>query len=231
MKNLIALLGTCALLLTSACSSDDPGAGPDAFSSATGRYFPLAVGNQWTFEVTDLSSGQRGMKVQQVLGSEAMTGAKSGITAFRLRSDKASGAYTLSWQEQTADSIIRHAEQSFDSTGGGKTDELYMPGKLRVDESTGHVSDGATYTTDYSEQVTDLTTGGTTTINKTENWTVDSSTATVTVPAGTFESLKITRRVVQTGVVKTYWFVRGIGKVREEGASQLEELVSFSVAP
>lgn len=213
---------------------DDDVSGPDAAAPAdafvpdpTARFFPMHVGDTWHYDVQHLAGGVSGPKVQTVEATETLTGAKAGITAFRLRSDKPSGEYTLSWQEDTGDSIVRHLEKSFDSGGVMKTDESYDPEKLRLDESTGHTDMGASYSVSYTEHVVDS--AGTTMITKTEQWTIEAVDEQVTVPAGTFPCLRVHRTVSQTGSDKRYWFARGVGKVREEGDNQIEELTSYSV--
>jgi len=52
---------------------------------------------------------------------------------------------------------------------------------------------------------------------------------TVTVPAGTFDNAIVLART-SDGSEKFYWFVAGVGKVKEEGG-QTEELVSYQVNP
>ena len=52
----------------------------------------------------------------------------------------------------------------------------------------------------------------------------------VTVPAGTFTAVYIQKVSATGGSAKTYWYVPGVGKVKELGG-QLEELVSYSLAP
>ncbi|EAU62156.1 hypothetical protein [Stigmatella aurantiaca] len=48
------------------------------------------------------------------------------------------------------------------------------------------------------------------------------------MPAGTFQAVVLQK--AGGGTAKTYWFVRGIGKVKEEGG-QTEELVRYEVLP
>jgi hypothetical protein len=51
----------------------------------------------------------------------------------------------------------------------------------------------------------------------------------VTVPAGTFNCLRVRRRASQQdGSDKTYWFAKGVGKVKEVGG-QTEELTSVTI--
>jgi hypothetical protein len=51
----------------------------------------------------------------------------------------------------------------------------------------------------------------------------------VTVPAGTFTAIYL-QKASGGGTTKTYWYVPGVGKVKEDGG-QLEELVSHELVP
>ena len=216
-----------------ACASPVAEGEPDGGASASDgghgeRYFPMEVGMSWSYRVVDVATGEVGAKTQTVEALEDIGGSKSGIAAFRLRSDKPVG-YTLSWQEDTGSALVRHLEESYSGSGAGKTAEVYLPGKLRLDESLAHVSMGATFDDTYTEAVTDVATGVTTTVEKTEQWTVEAVDEEITVPAGTFSCLRLRRVNATTGSDKRYWFARGYGKVKEEGASQIELLRSFAL--
>lgn len=210
-----------------------PGPAPDAFvADPTARFFPMDVDNSWTYDVQHLTGGVNGTKVQTVEAFEELTGDKAGVTAYRLRSAKPSGEYTLSWQEDTGDALVRHLEISYDSGGAVKTDEVYAPGKLRLDETAAHLELGASFMTSYEETVDDVAGGtGVSTVQKQETWTVEAVDELVTVPAGTFPCVKLRRVASPSGSDKRYWYARGIGKVREEGDNQIEELTSYSLVP
>ena len=105
-----------------------------------------------------------------------------------------------------------------------------MPGKLRIDES--HLEVGAVYEQTYTQETIDMETDMTMEISKTETWTVEAIDEVVEVPAGTFTTLRLHRTGETTngvGAEKRYWFARGVGKVKEEGEGQTEELHSYSL--
>jgi hypothetical protein len=60
-------------------------------------------------------------------------------------------------------------------------------------------------------------------------WNVDGVNQTVTVPAGTFTNAIV---LIKSGgsSQKTYWYVPGVGKVKETGG-QTEELTAYTVKP
>jgi hypothetical protein len=211
------------------CGSDS-GGGVDAAvveCPSAGRYLPLATGMSWTFRTTNKTDGIIGVKTQTVGALEDVGGSKAGTMAYRLTTTKTGGT-VVSWQEDTGDRILRHREQ--DMAGGSQSDEIYDPYKLRIDETAAHTAMDASWVETYDEIATPAGTTVPTTTPKTETWTVEAVDEQVTVPVGTFCALRV-RKVSAADVAgsdKTYWFVRGVGKVKEEGVDRLEQLTEFS---
>lgn len=219
-----------AIALIPACGDDaaTPDGGTDAPTVCTTprseRLLPLAVGASWTFRVTP-AVGTPVDKSSTVEALEDVGGSKAGTTAFRVRTAKTDG-FTVSWQEDRCTSITRHREQTFDLNNVRNVDTFYQPDKLRVDESPAHTAMGATWQITFTEVTTDAA-NQTTTISKTENWSVEGVAESVTVPAGTFTALRL-RKTTSGAADKMYWFVPGVGKVKETG-DQTEELVSYTL--
>ncbi len=220
-----------SLALVCACGGGSPAGdgdvGVDAGELPTGRLFPLAIDAAWTYEVTDINNATVESKNQVVEAFEDVGGSKAGIMAFRLRTEKAGGGYTLSWQEDTGTAVIRHREQNFDSIGAMEIEDFYTPSKLRVDESVAHMAAGAAWNDSYQERTTDVLASTTTTIDKTDHWTVVSASESVTVPAGDFVTVHLRRTNDVTLSDKEYWFAPGVGKVKETGDRQVEELSAY----
>jgi hypothetical protein len=218
------------LLLVAGCGSPADVA-PDAVEldcPTTGRYMELSEGASWTYEVDD--GGGIETKTQTVGPLEDVGGSKAGTMAFRLTTARGTGE-VISWQEDTGTAVIRHREQ--DNAGTTTTDEFYAPFKTRIDESDAHVVEGATWDETYTETVTSDDGKGpvTTTNEKTERWLVEAVDETISVEAGDFCTLRVKKTSTVNGTggsVKTYWFARGVGKVREEGGNQVEELAAYS---
>jgi hypothetical protein len=208
-------------LLAGACGDDAITTGcPD-----TGQYLALRDGARWTYRVTG-ADGVIDDKVQVVGPLEDVGGAKAGVMAHRLTTTKPGGTVT-SWQADDGASIVRHRER--DQAGAESTDEIYAPHRTRFDGTLAHTTVGATWTEDYTETVTDGA-GQVTTVAKRETWRVEAQDELVTVAAGQFCTLRVRRSSVvagQPGSDKTYWFARGVGKVKEVGAGQVEELVQY----
>jgi hypothetical protein len=213
-----------------ACGDDapaDPDGGVVACSTPTSaRYLPLVVGASWTYDTSDMGAPNV-VKTSTVEAFEDVGDRKAGVLAYRVRTRK-SGAHgdVVSWQEDRCTSIVRHREQSFDLAGTLLTDQFYVPSKLRVDESAGHLAVGMTWTTAYTEVEVDPVLG-TKTVSKDETWSVEALDESVTVAAGTFTCLKV-HKLTSGQADKRYWFAAGVGKVREEG-EQIETLTAFTV--
>lgn len=236
MKPNSSLSRICLLsLVVAACGeqSSDSGipeesvdAGDDRIGDRT-RYFPIEVGASWTYDVTKKTSV--GSKVQSVLAYEDVGGLKTSTMAFKLKSEKPSGKYTISWQEDTGASLVRHREQTFSPEGTQLTEEFYVPGKLRLSETDEHLVLGSSFVSMYQEQIDDLVLGGGPKLfDKSETWTLEKENVEVTTAAGTFTCIQVRKTNAVTGSDKTYWFARGVGKVREQSATQTEELTGYN---
>jgi hypothetical protein len=217
---------TMLLCALSACGGGEPAGNPDGGSGVDGppledRWFPFVEGASWTFRVTPLGAPSE-EKTQTVMGLEAVPG-KTGVIAYRVRTEKIDGV-TTSWQEDLGTRLVRHREQSFDIAGTMTTDEIYEPFKLRLDESAGHTAMGASWMEIYTETI-----NGGAPISRSETWTVEAVAEAVTVPAGTFDCLRVRRMGTELGQAdKIFWFARGVGKIKEEG-DQVEELMDHSL--
>jgi len=193
-----------------------------------GSLFPIKPGNSWSFRTTKGSAV--GNKTQTVGALEKVggTGPQSNVMAYKLVTTKDDGMdKTESWQAELGGKIVRYRELAYSaSTGQVELEEHWDPYKLRVDGT--QQTAGATYTEAYSE--TKIMTGAAPmTATSTDTWKVVSLNESVTVPAGTFSAVVIEK--VGGTSTKRYWFVHGVGKVKEQSGSQLEELTSYMVKP
>ncbi len=210
-----------------ACGGKSPGKPND--ETPTLDYFPLAVGTTWTYLVT-AGAGTKD-KTTTVEAYEDIGDEKTGVVAYRIHTDKVSGE-TVSWQSVNGSVLERHREQSID--GGQITrDEYYDPFKLRLNEADDHTALGMTWVESYTETATDFAAGspvGTSSSTKAEQWSVEAVDANITVPAGTFDCLQLRRASLSGGSTKIYWFAKGVGKIKEVGDGQTEELKSYELA-
>jgi hypothetical protein len=191
-----------------------------------GRYQPLAVGATWVYNVTD--TGVAYVKNSAVESLEDIGGIAAGTMGYKV-SETIKTSTQLTWYESTATDVRRHHDQQVDAGGVMSSEDWYTPYDLRVDESPDHLMAGAAWTLSYMDAHTSASKPAS---NKTitENWTTDAANETVTVPAGTFSALRITRTNTADGTAKSQWFVPGVGKIRESNTTgHLEELTSYMI--
>lgn len=101
---------------------------------------------------------------------------------------------------------MRHKEQVFDSNETIEAEEFYIPSKLRLDESTDHLTVGVSFVSNYDEKVEDLLVGtGVSTLSKSETWTVEANDVAITVPTGTFQCIQIRKANAATGSDKRFF--------------------------
>lgn len=203
-----ARLGLLAGIILSAvaCGSEDP-----TPPGSTSSLFPVKVGNRWEIQITD-ASGLVSSKVQSVLSEN-----EDGFTFQTLRGNR---EVTSVQKIDEEGRLVRTQEQTVRE--GVVTERLsYQPPSLRLDLVKTKLGDSFEYT--FTEQR--LAPDGTveSTKEKTQQFTIEAVDEQVTVPGGTFTCTRV-RRVTVNGPEKTYWYARGVGKIKELGG-QTEELV------
>jgi hypothetical protein len=230
----------CCLLL--GCGSVDPkddqtgtggdGSGGSPAELPEGPILPWAVGNSWTYQVT--KDGVTALKTTTIGEAEAVggDGPNADVMAYHVTTAKGTDLndHTESWQAPSRDDearIVRYREQSFDASSGKlELDEYWEPEKLHVDGTAAHTEKGASWLESYAE--TKLAVGlSPTTHDVRERWTVLDNDETLEVPAGTFEHV-IHFQKVGGSSTKEYWYLRGVGKLKETG-SQTEELTEYQL--
>jgi hypothetical protein len=194
--------------------------------------FPWAEGNTWTYLVTK-ADGTTSTKTNTVGAQEPVggTGPNKDTLAFKAIALKDDGNdKTESWQGVVGNRLVRYREIGYAAGTDTPNEEVYWePNKPRADWSAEHTVAGAIWSETYNEYIDQMDGNGFFGTTETDVWRVDGVDQTVTVPAGTFDNAVVVARV-SDGSEKSYWFVPGVGKVREEGG-QIEELVSYQVSP
>lgn len=216
-----------------ACGGDSPGAtttdAGEMVQNTSGPYLPWAVGNSWTYRITDETKNgvMTAMKIVTVGAAEPVggTGANAATVANKVTSTTIPGDQTTVWQAPIGDMSVRYRDQSATATGEVSEENTWSPYRVYFDGSADHVKRGASWPVSFEE--TKTKTGKTpVTSTQLERWTVVATDEVVSVPAGAFRALVVQK----TGgaSVKTYWYVRGVGKVKESGG-QTEELVTYGL--
>ena len=228
---LAAVAVAAAIATTLGCGEMDPGAVviPDC-TAAAGALLPWKTGNTWTYQVNDM--GVMTPKITTVGNQEpvAGTGPNKDVMAYKVVTTKSQMDQTVSWQAPMGDNIIRYREQSFSaSTGALEMEEHWDPFKLHIDGTTERRVKGTTWLEIYQETKLAVTLAPQMHEAR-DRWTILSACESVTVPAGTFTAVYIRKVSATGGSAKEYWYVPGVGKVKESGG-QLEELVTYSLVP
>ncbi len=206
----------------------EPDGADCTIDTAGGRLLPLAEGVQWVHVRTDLETLAKDEKSLVVGPFMDIGGEKSGRMGHRLTTVKDNGE-TVRYFEDTGNAVVEHRKQ--DLAGATHHDEYFVDSKIRVDESTERLQLDASYTETYVEQSTNLTTNLATTKDRTAEWRLRRLGEEVTVPAGTFCTVRLSRQVTTDGEVgdeKLYWYAPGVGKVKERDGNKLEELASYT---
>jgi hypothetical protein len=210
--------------LTGACAPEAESGDTAKVQQTSGPLLPWKVGNSWTYRVTGDETSD---KVTTIESEEKVggSGPHADVTAFKVVTQKGADK-TVSWQARVGDRVIRYREQAFHaSTQELEAEEHWDPAKLHIDESAEHTMDGATWVEAYQETKLPVDKEPSTEEER-DSWTVDGVEQVVTVPAGTFSAIVL--RKAGGSTLKTYWYVPGVGKVKETGG-QTEELVEYDV--
>jgi len=187
------------------------------------RYQPLVVGASWTFSASN--SLETATETVTADALEAFDPLFPSVLGYRVVTHRGYGATLTAWWEDRGDQIVRHRELALDGHGEAYGDETFRPGRSVIDESAKHTALGAQWKHQFSDVIIDG--GGMFSDCKSDTFQVQAVDEMVTVPAGTFQALKVER--TDTGTVT--WFARGVGKIKHVGATTRAELVSFSLPP
>lgn len=192
---------------------------------ASGDLWPLGAGASWTYRVNDPLRGVFD-KVVRVEGASTVPGAATAASAILVR-DTEPLLEELSWQVREGGLVFRAREEDR-RDGAVVRSTTWTPAELKSVASVpaaGWVHDATVHQT--------ITHADGTVTEKDERfvWRVVAASERVTVPAGTFDCVRIARvNPDKAGSERTYWLAAGVGKVREEG-ERVEELVSYRPPP
>jgi hypothetical protein len=214
----VLLLAVLGAALVACGEGTTPTPGPDG---GVTPLIPVAIGHAWTYRVTS-DTGVVSQKVQTIT-STAASGAAAG---FRFETKKGTARETVSVQA-LVDGVLRRYDELSYKDGVLIERVRYTPYMVRIDAN--QVAAGATYTTNHTKEVLDSA-GNVTLSTAVENrFEIEAAAELVEVPAGRFSAVRVRRVDLSDGSVKTYWYVAGLGKVKETGG-QTEELVSVQLA-
>jgi hypothetical protein len=206
-------------LLVTGCGSD--GGGDSECGFASDRYLPYDVGMSWTYRITDVGSGEVATKQQDLDETD-----DPDLGPVIVQTTGKLGGTTRSLLRVEGDRVVRLLQEDRDDTGALERTTTYDPGQIRIDESPDRTVVDATWDEQYDETVTP-TGGAPVTTATTDTWEVLAVDAACESPLGSFACLHLRRTRAAGGVAqKEFFFARGVGKVRETGGNQIEELTA-----
>jgi hypothetical protein len=225
-------------LVLSACGGTDPGDGGD--NPTNGALLPLQTDNSWTYRVSDNISDPTTKTTTVGPVTKIGGGPTPDAMAYEVTTRKGTNMMdkTVSYQAPSADDpqiIVRFRELSYGAmTQMLELEEYWIPHRLHVDGSAAHSKTGITYPNVYDEVKIPAGFAAMDPEHRQDSWQVVDGDTSVTVAAGTadektYEHAVHLKKTAGTDSAKEYWYLRGVGKVKEVG-SQTEELIDYHVA-
>jgi hypothetical protein len=227
IRDLMTILAACAFLAMAGCSGDDDGgdggtAGMCGFESD--EYLPYQAGFSWTYQITDLVSGVKENKEQHL--EPEMEHPDFGPVMTQV-TGKLNGT-TISLVRKENDRVLRFQQEDRDASDVVEKTTTYEPPEIRIDESAERIAANAEWDESYTETIEDPV-NGTTVIPTVDHWAVLGVDEPCESPLGAFTCIRLRRTRTMGGIAeKEFHFARGIGKVREIGSNQVEELTACS---
>ena len=217
-------------------------------------FYPQKPGNSWTYLVTPLVDIDvptfKVVKIDEA-GPVGGDGGSAQRPAYRHTTCKESpspeackqppGAdnktdQTVGWLGTYNKVIANYREQAFKKFTTMMTEEdWWEPYRTKIDQRPDHLMAGAMWTETFREYKRPWN-GPMTVSKQTETWRVEAVGETIVVnpPGGaprTYPNcIKISHNTATGATTKTFWYARGIGKVKEMG-TQMEELIDYTVVP
>jgi hypothetical protein len=216
-------------MMCAACggSGGDTNDGPNV--DPTMRYESWATGAVWSYKLTDPNTGATAMnKLTTVMSPRDVGGVHAGTMAFLVHIDQLSGSKDV-YEGFDGDRDVRYQSTFYNGAGTMTSTDVDQPFRLKLDESDAHTKTGAQWTETFTETTTSPGSQPSTK-TKTEQWRVVANAEKVTVLAGSYMALHI-QRTSSGGSLQDYWYARGVGKLKETGGGQTEELISFTPGP
>jgi hypothetical protein len=227
----ISLTIGCGGSSSTGADANGPDAIPDAPTDPSMRYEPWTVGSTWSYKLTDPRAQiqPRLNAPTTVMAKQDVGGLNAGKMAFLVHIEKLQGSKDV-WEAPVGDLDVRYKTTFYDQANALTETDYDQPYRLKLDEGLLHVAAGAHYSETFTETVTKVGMPPTTK-SQSDDWTVISANEQVTVIAGTFTCLHVQRNNPAKPGPQDYWYARGVGKIKETGGGQDEELMSYTIAP
>lgn len=209
-------------------------------ASATGDYFPLAVGDWWLFEedegeettqvryeIVDFTN----MTFGHGIGARDVYVVENTFPTGDTGSDTdAVGGWRVQYYFDDGSRVDRLRHEVYDDDGNLTKTRDYVPGFLRYDRSKLQGDEWAEELDRYSDSTPEDTTDDV--LYEPTSYLFEVlPPETVTVPAGTFDCAVWKRTETDnTGEIKMYYYAPNVGKVKEVTGDKIEVLLEYHVA-
>ncbi len=201
----------------------DDGGDPIDCNFDSDDYLPYAAGFTWSYRLTDLDDGERAIKEQRI--EPETVHPDYGPVVVQV-TGKLNGQ-TISITRKDGDRVLRFEQEDRDAAGALERTTIYDPPQIRIDESSERVELGAAWDEAYTEIVLDPQGDEIMRVDTVDHSEVLGVDDPCDSPMGEFSCLRVRRARLTGGVAeKEFHFARGIGKIREVGSNQLEELTA-----
>lgn len=188
-------------------------------------FLPYEVGYRWTYRLTDLDTGARATKDQRI---DPEIDSDYGPVFVQV-TGKIDGE-TISLGRREGDRVLRFQQEDRDATGAIERTTIYDPPQVRIDETSEHTAAGAAWDEAYTEVVLGPDGAELMRVETVDHNEVIGADDPCDSPMGEFRCLRVRRTRTAGGTAeKEFQFARGVGKIREIGSKQLEELTDCGV--
>ena len=229
-----------ALLSITVCALVFAGCGENDPDPISGDYFPVGVGDSWEYIETYADGDPSETLIHEVNGKETVDfdGGLGERTVFVIDNtpDITSTKSRTYYIEDDGERVTRLRQIIYDADGSVIKTQDYDPGVLKFDRT--RITKGETWNESFTRYTYDDEGNeiGESPKEYQYTFTITELHEKVTVPAGTFDCIMITRERLPplSYEVKIYYYASGVGKVKEiseggESGNKMEELTSYSV--
>jgi hypothetical protein len=216
-------------LVCGACGSANVGT-PDAIDLNT-RNFPWATGAVWSYQISHPMVAPMTGRKRTILGVEDVGPPHAGTLAFRVHVELYTGSKDI-LEAFYGDLDVSYKTEFYNSSNQLTNTRFEDPFRLKLDESAAHTVTGAKWNETFNE--TDLVPGqAPMTSSQMITWSVVSDAEPITVIAGSYTALHVQRTDPSRTPpeVVDYWYAKGVGRLKQTGAGEIEELESFTPGP
>jgi hypothetical protein len=211
-------------------TDDDAGTQTQFAAGSKQSHFPMSDGASWSYH------HENPTKPPWEEDATMSATTYQGKPAFILMDmEDAQGEQTSSTMVVDGSGVFR-AYKEVAVAGMIAVEVTYDPGFLRFDEGWTQgesvtLMDDWVQHCEFSSSAAKCAPGATMPGSTTHTYTLMSTSTSITVPAGTFDTVEVQRINPDANETKLFWFAAGVGKVREEdtGSGATEELTQYSV--